>query len=145
MTRLDDRGLLGILALTAATSGCGAPPEDAIERSASPIVYGGDDRREFFETHDSNARARMSRSMVALVPKAWASKLGRGEAASIPSYGSVDELCDGERFANQPAAAFCSGVLVDWDLVLTAAHCIRRFALGDFKIVFGYYYTSLGK
>ena len=33
-------------------------------------------------------------------------------------------MCPDEVFADQPAAAFCSGVLVDWDLVLTAGHCV---------------------
>jgi hypothetical protein len=35
-------------------------------------------------------------------------------------------------------------VIVDWDLVLTAGHCVRYLALEDFVIVFGYYYVAPG-
>ena len=34
-------------------------------------------------------------------------------------------LCSGERFEEQPAAATCSGVLIDKDLLITAGHCIE--------------------
>jgi hypothetical protein len=35
--------------------------------------------------------------------------------------------------------------LVDYDLVLTAGHCLRLLALDDFSVVFDYYYTAPGK
>lgn len=34
-------------------------------------------------------------------------------------------LCPGERFADQPAPAYCSGVLVGSDILVTAGHCMR--------------------
>jgi hypothetical protein len=40
--------------------------------------------------------------------------------------------------------AFCSGVLLDWDLVLTAGHCARAFAVGELSAVFDFYYESPG-
>jgi hypothetical protein len=34
------------------------------------------------------------------------------------------ELCSGERFDGWPTAGYCSGVLVDGDVILTAGHCL---------------------
>jgi hypothetical protein len=57
----------------------------------------------------------------------------------------VQGLCPGEPFADQPAVAFCTGVLADWDLVLTAGHCVQAYALSDFVVVFGYFYSAPGQ
>jgi len=38
-------------------------------------------------------------------------------------HGKVKNLCAGQRYAEQPAPAFCSATLIDDDLILTAAHC----------------------
>ena len=35
-------------------------------------------------------------------------------------------------------------MLVDWDLVLTAGHCVHLLALRDFGVVFGYYDDAPG-
>jgi hypothetical protein len=82
----------------------------------------------------------MASAIVALVPKAWIRTSPVGLAPEVPTSGAADVLCPGEPFADQPAAAFCSGVLVDWDLVLTAGHCLRLLALEDIAVVFNYRY-----
>src|SRR6266850_2085585 len=69
----------------------------------------------------------------------------QGALLIAPSWGDAKGLCPGERFSVQPAAAFCSGVLVDWDLVLTAGHCARVYALGDFVVAFDYFYQAPGE
>jgi len=66
-------------------------------------------------------------------------------SASAPAWSKNHDVCPDEVFADQPAFAFCSGVLVDWDLVLTAGHCVRFLALADFSIAFGYYYVEPAK
>ena len=87
----------------------------------------------------------MAASMVALMPSA-SLRPGRQQLRSdLSSWANVDALCPGEPFAEQPAAAFCSGVLVDWDLVLTAGHCTRAFAIEDMNVVFDYHYTAPGE
>ena len=60
----------------------------------------------------------------------------------MPSVAEAIGLCDSELLSGAPAAAFCSGVLVERDLVLTAAHCVHRLPPADFSIVFGYYFSS---
>lgn len=112
-------------------------------RSHSPIIYASDDRKEYFEVGEP-VRRTLSESMLALLPKTALSAEGDRVTTTAPSLGDAVGLCPDEPFADQPAAAFCSGVLVDWDLVLTAGHCVHQFALDDFVVVFGYYYTSPG-
>ena len=124
--------------------GCGAG-EPANSHREGALIYGADDRREYFDVASPQIRALVSEAMVALIPRMWLRDDDSGAAIAAPSFAEAAELCPGERFADQPAAAFCSGVLVDWDLVLTAGHCVRRFALDDFAVVFDYYYSEPGR
>jgi hypothetical protein len=116
------------------------------ERLQQAVVYGVDGRREYYEAADPRIQQRFARSSVALI----ADRYIGGTAppyltANTPTWGESHDVCPDEAFADQPAVAFCSGVLVDWDLVLTAGHCVRLLALADFSIAFGYYYTQSGK
>ena len=131
-------GLLG-------TAGCQAEPPVETERVPRAIVYGADDRQEFFQVTSPEVRARIESSMVALIPKGALFREGTTEAITARSWREADRLCEAEPFAEQPAAAFCSGVLVDWDLVLTAGHCTRTLATRAFAVVFGYYFRQPGK
>jgi hypothetical protein len=90
----------------------------------SPLIYGQDDRRDVYEA-DAAWRQTAIESTVALLPDdvlVVAEKGGR--TLSAPSQSELFNLCRGEAFAEQPAAAACSGVLVDERLVLTAGHCV---------------------
>jgi hypothetical protein len=146
--------MLGVLALlptlAVALQGCSTRVEDtlAFEPAAQlrePIVYGDDDRREYYEVTDTAARSVLAESVVALVEEGTLTPGAVDPASSAPRYGEAAQLCDGEPFADQPAAALCSGVLLDWDLVLTAGHCMRLLALERMAIVFGYYYEAPGE
>jgi V8-like Glu-specific endopeptidase len=67
---------------------------------------------------------------------------GRREVVS-DTLGESNNLCPDEAFATQPAAATCSGVLIDDQLVLTAGHCVSEAAVcGDQPLVFGYAITD---
>lgn len=131
-----------VIALWASPTACDVQPEWGQWRQE--VVYGSDDRREFFELTDPTARATVSGSTVALVSKGALGDTPGTFAAAVRSWGESANLCPGEPFAAQPAAAFCSGVLVDWDLVLTAGHCVRLFAVEDMAVVFDYFYTAPG-
>src|SRR3954452_2919549 len=135
------RALVG--AAIASSVGCAAATPD-VDQLRSPIVYGADDRREAFESSPGE-RALLERSLVALVPKQrLATSEGRVRVMGA-SLGQAVGLCPGEAFAGQPDAAFCSGVLVDWDLVLTAGHCAHAIAVDDLAVVFGYFYPEPGR
>jgi hypothetical protein len=132
-----------LLAATALGSSC-ADRSDTLSRREGEIVYGQDDRLDYFQLTDPQSQTLMSGAMVALVANDVLSSTA-GDLARAPTWGATADLCPGEPFADQPAAVFCSGVLVDWDLVLTADHCTRLYNVNDFKIVFGYYETAPGQ
>lgn len=114
--------------------------------SRERLVQGPDDRRDYHELDDELARGRLRESLVALVPNDAVVRAEDGAVSfDAPTWGEAQNLCAGERFAEQPSAAFCSGVLVDWDLVLTAGHCARVLAPDDVSAVFGYFYVAEGE
>jgi hypothetical protein len=121
---------------------CGPAQSDPTGLATADLVYGDDDRAEYFQVESDAMRARMTESMVALIPNSSLQRVGDQLNLHAATWGELDGLCPGERFADQPAAAFCSGVLVDWDLVLTAGHCVRAFALGDFVVAFDFFYQA---
>ncbi|MGK4008982.1 serine protease [Sorangium sp. So ce1036] len=121
----------------------GAQPLDS---SSSPVVYGTDSRREFFEPA-SEALRRLARSSNLAVFRR--SSLDGTDPASVrvaaPSLGEARGLCEDARFVDQPSAAVCSGVLIDEDLLLLAGHCIEgEFSCQDLLFVSGYYYDAPG-
>ena len=143
---------LSPLLLTLAIGGCAAPVE-GVGTAESPVIYGEDDRRDLFETRDLDLVDIGERSIAALVTR---SQVGvSGGAVTLASRGTLEErilsdvglpLCEGEPFAAQPTVAFCSGTLIDDDLLLTAAHCVplERFC-ADTSFVFRYYNEAPGR
>jgi hypothetical protein len=137
MMRCVARALLGALALLV---GCSNGLEQS-QRLTEPIVYDEDDRGEYYAA-DAPVRALFEQSSVVLIRNDYLGDAGASIASAAPAWGVRDEICPEEAFAGQPAAAFCSGVLVDWDLVLTAGHCARFLDVADFSVVFDYYYAE---
>jgi hypothetical protein len=137
-------GAAAALALSAAVAALPACAPTDEERTGA-LIYGDDNRLDVFASPSAEARARAARSVVALIPKTSIAATSDGFSVRAPTLAERAGLCPGERFGDEPAAAFCSGVLVDRDLVLTAGHCLRAFALQDFSVVFGYYYQATGQ
>lgn len=103
-------------ALALITAACGGAAEDPGSRG-SALIYGDDGRAE-----PEGAWATLAdRRTVALGRQVQTDAAGRWIA---PRLGDREELCPEERFLDQPSAASCSGVLVDDNTVLTAAHCV---------------------
>jgi hypothetical protein len=132
---------LALFALSSCSDHDGPGPAETLRQ---PTLYGADDRTQYFQASDVRARVLVAKSSVALIPDEYLDSSGQ-LAAGAPTWGARDSICSGEAFANEPAVAFCSGVLVDWDLVLTAGHCLRLLDLSSFSLVFGYYYREPGK
>jgi hypothetical protein len=131
--RLRNVAALGSLVFMGCASG--EPPP---EQKQTALVYGDDDRQEVGDVDDVLASA-VSRSVVAIIPRGHLDATGNLRS-DVPTSMDFSGLCPGEPYGAQPAAALCTGVLVDWDLVLTAGHCVRALALEDLMVAFDYYY-----
>ena len=134
-------GLLHACAPDAVGSGAAAD----LGAARAEFVNGADDRREYFEVTEDAERAPFEQSLVALVPLFNARELSQGNEKALSTWGEVNGLCEGEPYLDQPSASFCSGVLVDWDLVLTSGHCVNVVPLSNLRIVFNYYYRQPGE
>src|SRR5438309_6987165 len=77
--------LTAIAAIIVMGQGCGSA--ESLGKVASPIVYGADDRLEYFEVARPDRRARMSNSLVGFVPKAFIGEQAGRVAISAPSWG----------------------------------------------------------
>ncbi len=145
------RILGAVCAFTLTAVGCGpatepaaplAPPESVNEGQA-PVVYGQDDRMDVYAHPDATLRARAQQATVALMTAETVITTNPNDVAfdagTLVDFG----VCSTERFANDISPAFCSGVLIDDDLVLTAGHCITTAAeCADTRFVFKFYKTS---
>lgn len=110
----------------------------------SRVIYGEDNRQDFFQEKDSQWRT-LAQSTVALFDfrdLTWSAEDNQFyiEAKRFgPSYG----LCEEEPFYDQPTGAFCSGFLADSDIIITAGHCIRNsFNCENVRFVFGYSFAK---
>lgn len=116
---------------TLALAACG--PMDAADEGLDPVaskesevVYGTDDRQDVFAHPDATLRARAAQSTVALMrPSALNTTNPNNVTFNASTLQSAFNLCSTERFLSDPTPAFCSGTLIDDNLVLTAGHCIR--------------------
>lgn len=103
--------------------------DEAVTDKGKAVVYGTDNRTDVYAHADTTMRARALQSTVALIS---ASDLITTAPSAIrfraSSLGQAEGLCAGQRFANDPTPAFCSGTLIDDDIVLTAGHCVTTAA-----------------
>jgi V8-like Glu-specific endopeptidase len=112
-------------------------------------IYGNDDRMDWgtIRKQPNDVIRRRARASVALfLPEDLKPSAGGHLELKARTLGQARVLCEGERFAKQFTASFCSGTLVGEDLVLTAGHCIRESSSDsetpfakDALFVFGYY------
>jgi V8-like Glu-specific endopeptidase len=141
------QGLLGLALLLTLASACGAPesaPEVAVRAEA--VVYGGDDRQDYFAHPDAAMRALGASSSAALVDGRLLEAMPDGRVrVPLEPFGELYGLCEGERFAEQPSLAHCSGTLVAEDLVLTSAHCLDVVPCAQLGLVFGFLYEDAGE
>jgi V8-like Glu-specific endopeptidase len=114
--------------------------DEALRRSRSEVVYGTDNRQDVYAHPDATLRARAQQATVALMPSTALNTTDPNNVTIVaPTLGMRHNLCTTERFWDDPAAAFCSGTLIDNDLVLTAGHCISTTDCPSRRLVFNYY------
>ena len=115
------------------------------------VIYGVDDRRDWFEETNPQYRA-WAASVCALVFAPSLSPVGDGEyrlavrdlqlTRYIGNSGRFSfnvGLCAGQDFRDQPVGALCTGFMVGPDLIATAGHCGVIFDdLQLLAVVFGF-------
>lgn len=116
-----------LLALAAPAAAQGDPQADlygdcGMLRKVS--IYGDDNREEYC------AKDLVIRSLADSVAGLFKDGSGATERDgrfyfSQRPLSRSQRLSAGQRFADQPAAAFCTGFLVGDDLVVTAGHCVK--------------------
>ncbi|MBX3249817.1 MAG: trypsin-like peptidase domain-containing protein [Myxococcales bacterium] len=135
--------LLGLLGL--GLLGCVAD----VGSISQPGIYGTDDRVELFETSDPLLQEIGRRAVAALVDRRFVDD-DTGELRTITLDQRIEgqfgvPMCDDQPHRTQPAVAYCTGVLIDDDLLLTAAHCVpTQDYCDDLRIVFDYHYAREG-
>jgi len=118
--------LVSVVGSALACSPAGVEPSPSIE---TPLIYGEDDRVDAYLVEDGTLRDIARQTAVAMVADSALEPVPAGGFTLVAdSLRESANVCPSERFAEQPAAARCSGVLVDDDLVLTAGHCATKIA-----------------
>lgn len=101
--------------------------QNAAHASMDKVIYGDDNRRLMSELDSSlDSQAILySSSVLAQVPN-WRTQSTKDFLTVTTSdlkYGL--NVCDGEKFLEQPLVASCTAFLVAPDLIVTAGHCVK--------------------
>jgi hypothetical protein len=130
-----------------------AAPEEPIKPSDQyPVQYGQDSRTELFQ--HSDARLKDMAASVAVFVHSQNLNMA-GNSISLKGYtlnemsemgwlvsGTNAPMCSNELFTAQPAPGFCTGFLVDEDVLVTAGHCLQKVPCSETSIVFGFQMDS---
>jgi len=101
-------------------------------------IYGVDDRKDLFLVDDQGI-LNDADCVVSLFQNRDVVDNGNGTSTlETKNFGTEYNLCNNERFREQPTGAFCSGFLVAPDLVATAGHCVNPNNVTNILFVFGF-------
>ena len=128
-------------------AGCGqAADGEGVGTSRAGILYGTDGREEAWEASNETLRSIAATANVAILAREDVTVASDGTLELPPdSLEHLVGVCPDERFAAQPAAARCSGVLMGPNLVLTATHCLRTLPCEDLALMRGFAYQASGE
>ena len=102
-----------------------------------------DDRMDYGTIWNEDIKKR-AKASVALLSPSVLKKVNDDFRIEAKSLREEYNLCPGQRFEKQLSAAYCSGILVSNDIVLTAGHCLNEVhasnlpSVDKVHFVFGY-------
>lgn len=106
-------------------------------------IFFDDERHDIFElqphplvTQIRETNALLVRASSLDLPADWEERTHVNLVADAETLGNRHDLCDGERFSDQPVVLGCTAFLVGPDLAVSAGHCMDDGA--DYLMVFGY-------
>ncbi len=130
-------------------------PGQTCKPGAKCDIFGEDDRHELHAFDADTLQYKLARSTAMLALEENVEVRFDGSlriAPLVTTLGVRRNLCDGERFAEQPVPGMCSGFLVAPDLMMTAGHCFvgrdgsieqaQRFCEEDLWVLFDYGYDA---
>lgn len=103
-------------------------------------VWGTDERRDFYDIPDENVK-RNAAGVAAICTEDGLTGAGHGKTTlNTANYKKAFNLSDIEPFKHQPVAtgSLTTGFLVNEDTIATAAHCVNKRDVMDYRFVFGY-------
>jgi len=107
-------------------------------RLREKAIYGNDERVEISDPLDDIIRQN-SEGVCAIIHYRSISDYGNGTSTlHSDTYQEEYNLCESERFLNQPVPAEGTAFLIDYSIVVTAAHCIDENSIREHKFVFGF-------
>ncbi|MGZ3748915.1 MAG: trypsin-like serine peptidase [Pseudobdellovibrionaceae bacterium] len=110
----------------------------AIAKIQDKVIYGDDNRVEFFQVTRSDVREVADSTAAIIRNSSLTAKSAGTTTVKAESFQEFVGLCSTERFASEPSGAFCSAFLVGEDLVATAGHCVDASRCPQVSFVFTY-------
>jgi hypothetical protein len=111
-----------------------------IEENRSRGIWYEDHRMDYFGIQDKRVKKNAD-GTAAITLQDNLIDLNNGfSELKVKNYGEVFNLCEVERFRDQPVSVgpICTGFLVKKDTIATAAHFVNKYNIADLRIVFGY-------
>ncbi len=117
---------------------------DEATAQEDPLVYGADDRREYYQVTDPT-QLNLANSTVSLMTSSKLTLSGGNYLISTSStLASSQGVCTSEPYRAQPTPAFCTGFVVGPDLIATAGHCVTSSNCASTRFVFGFNLPAAG-
>eukprot|EP00300_Choanocystis_sp_HF-7_P039874 c6221_g1_i1.p1 GENE.c6221_g1_i1~~c6221_g1_i1.p1 ORF type:complete len:393 (-),score=86.46 c6221_g1_i1:270-1448(-) len=132
-----------LLALLVPALGGIVQRDNPIETEIPKVVYGQDNRREVCEVLNDPVVPRLVPAIAAFINSASLVRNFNGRYNYFLTTGATlatqENLCPGQRFAQQFTKASCSATLIAPDRVITAGHCMDERKCRDRRVVFDFY------